>query len=267
MQPSRAIEQQHCSPMEIDAACVRMWESRMRGRLTTGTDDSGGGLRTFQDLVRVVHGMLHEHHGTPHLGNWQDPTDEFVYIILSRKTPEKACVRAFEVLQAAGDWGAVATLSVRKVARLIHGCGLEHKKAVAILAGLKCVTERFGEPDLSLAKGLPDDELFALLTGLPEVGPKSARCVMLYSFRRTTFPVDAHVGRILARLGCMQLVGIDLAPMGHKARQRALEDAIPPDLRYGLHVNLVAHGREVCGAHKPDCERCTLQPHCDHGRA
>ena len=41
----------------------------------------------------------------------------------------------------------------------------------------------------------------AFLCTLPEIGPKSAACVMMCSLDRPAFPVDAHVGRVLERLG------------------------------------------------------------------
>ncbi|MBI2570485.1 MAG: hypothetical protein HYV63_26080 [Candidatus Schekmanbacteria bacterium] len=212
-------------------------------------------------------GRLHEAHRTPHLGNYLDPTDEFVFIVLSRKTAERAYVPAFTSLKQVGSWQRVLDLGERRIESLIYGCGLEGKKATAIVGGLRAIVERFGATDFSRASDLADNELFAFLAGLPEVGPKSARCVMLYSFGRLTFPVDAHVGRVLARLGCMEQIGMNLAPMGHKERQRALEHTIPPDLRHGLHVNLVAHGRAICKATTPACDACILESGCAYARA
>jgi endonuclease III len=154
-----------------------------------------------------------------------------------------------------------------RIEQVIRGGGLEAKKARAISAGLKAIADRFGRADLTLARDLEDEELFAFLSALPEVGPKSSRCVMLYSFGRAVFPVDAHVGRVLARLGCMLKIGIDLGPMGHKERQKALVKTVPPDLRYGLHVNLIAHGRTICGARRPLCDLCVLAPRCAYAQA
>ncbi len=219
-------------------------------------------VRHIEERLRRVATRAKDAYGTPHLGNWSDPTDELVFIVLSRKTPERAYVPAFAALKHLGTWEEVLRLGERSVERAIHGGGLEGKKARSIASGLRAVVERFGEADLSLAANLTDEELFTFLLSLPEVGPKSARCVMLYSFGRPTFPVDAHVGRVLARLGGLLDLGIDLTPMDHKARQRALRDAIPPDLRYGLHVNLLTHGREVCGARRPLCDSCVLASEC-----
>lgn len=224
-------------------------------------------LSALEGSLRWIAQRLHEIHGTPHLGNLADPTSELVFIILSRKTPERAYLPAFNALKELGSWDSILELDGRSIEEVIRGGGLEAKKARAIRAGLQAIARRFGEADLTLARDLHEDELFAFLSKLPEVGPKSSRCVMLYSFGRAVFPVDAHVGRVLARLGCMLKIGVNLVPMGHKEKQKALEKAIPPDLRYGLHVNIIAHGRTICRAPRPLCEFCVLAPRCAYAQA
>lgn len=223
-------------------------------------------VAVLEERLRWASRRLRALHGTPHLGNFANPTDEFVYIVLSRKTPERAYASAFTSLKRVGDWGRVLALGEQDLEATIRGGGLERKKARAIVGGLRAVEARFGTADLSRARRLVDEELVAFLSALPEVGPKSARCVMLYSFGRAVFPVDAHVGRVLARLGYMREIGVELLPMGHKERQRALEKTVPPDLRYGLHVNLIAHGRTICKALSPACQECFLVSRCAYAQ-
>lgn len=211
--------------------------------------------------------MLHTTYGTPHLGNLADPTDELVYIILSRKTRESAYRAVFAQLRARGTWEQIADLSEVELARVLRGGGLEAKKARALRSALGSLRDRFGVVSLEGARGLGDDELFELLCGLPEVGPKSARCIMMYSFGRTTFAVDTHVGRVLARLGTTAPLTGDLTSHDHKRRQQLLADAIPPDLRFSLHVNLIVHGRTVCRAIAPQCDSCVLLHRCGYGQA
>ena len=31
---------------------------------------------------------------------------------------------------------------------------------------------------------------------------------------------------------------------------------------YEAHVNLITHGREICHARNPECDRCPLAPRC-----
>ena len=94
------------------------------------------------------------------------------------------------------------------------------------------------------------------LTSLPGVARKTALCVMLYALDRDVLPVDTHVWRVAQRLG--------IAPAGgwSEGRGRALEAAIPRELRGSLHVTMIAHGRRVCRARAPICESCTLADLC-----
>jgi len=255
----------HARAPQVASEAIECWRTTMIDALRSGGMSGPKARRSLaglEDDLRWIAARLHDDHGSPHLENFSDPTDEFIFIVLSRKTAERAYTRAFKSLKQSGSWQQVLDLGERRIEAAIYGCGLESKKAHAIVAGLQTIVDRFGAADLSRADNLADDDLFAFLSALPEVGPKSSRCVMLYSFGRAAFPVDAHVGRVLARVGCMRVIGLELLPMGHKERQRILERPIPPDLRFGLHVNLVAHGRSICKATSPACHECVLALRC-----
>jgi endonuclease III len=248
----------HSSAPPVDRNHVRRWR-----RISARTNRLAG---ETERALRALATELHALHGTPHLGNLRDPTDEYAYIILSRKTRESAYQQAFGALKKLGGWSEIAEMSETRIAAAIHGCGLECKKAHALLAGLRAARARFGAPNFKEAASLDDQSLFDFLRDLPEVGPKSALCIMLYSFGRPTFPVDAHVGRVLARLGVLDHALPGLTQMNHKQRQAALVEAIPPDLRYGLHVNLVAHGRSFCRSASPRCADCPVASRCSHAQ-
>jgi endonuclease III len=248
---------------------VAEWRSQQTAaRELRGTQRSSANnqVTLTQRALRSLNAELHRLYGTPHLGNLSDPTGEFVYIMLARKTPERAYQSAFRAIKASGNWEHVAGLSQPELSSVIRGCGLETKKARAILKGLSRINARFGAFDLRRAAPLSDTALLEFLSSLPEVGPKSALCIMLYAFRRPVFPVDAHVGRVLARLGILDSSVPGLRAMDHKRRQRALACAVPPDLRYGLHVNLLVHGRTICRALNPRCADCSLLGRCIYGQ-
>jgi endonuclease III len=249
----------------VNPRVITEWRSNVASAYGPHSGDDGEAsvaIRYLESTLREIAARLHEKYGTPHLGNLADPTDEFAYIVLSRKTAERAYRASFRSLKNLGPWSVIQSLDHDVIERAIQGGGLERKKTAAIIDGLAAIRERFGAPDLSRAAGNCDDELFDFIVSLPEIGPKSALCIMLYSFQRAVFPVDAHVGRVLARTEVMGAVGVDLAPMGHKKRQRELRDLVPPDLRFGLHVNLVAHGRMSCKAVNPCCSDCIIRDLC-----
>ena len=260
--------QVHARAPKVCRGDVAAWRSRAYARFTKPGARSAfrPAATSYERSLRALDACLANTYGTPHLGNFADASDEFVYIVLSRKTVERAYQEAFQKLRDLGPWDTVAGLPESTIARRIRGGGLERKKARAIKAGFKLIAQTLGTHDLAAARSLSSERLFALLSSLPEVGPKSALCVMLYSFGRPTFPVDAHVGRVLARLGILGPIAPNLSAMNHKQRQRELEDAIPPDLRYRLHVNLIAHGRALCTARRPLCATCPIRHLCVRGQ-
>ncbi len=222
------------------------------------------GISFMREIARMVAVL----HGTPRLGNKTDPVDELVYIILSRKTREAAYQAAYESLKSRFPrWEDVLRARRQDVEKLLAPSGLGGKKLLSITGALAKIRERFGSCTLEPLREWDDAVTEAFLCSLPEIHRKSAYCIMMYSLGRSVFPVDAHVGRVLSRLAPYREMGLDLSGKDHKQLQSALADLVPPNLRYGLHVNLLAHGREVCKAPRPLCERCDLRGFCGTYRA
>jgi DNA (cytosine-5)-methyltransferase 1 len=257
---------------------VSSWRRRMLERIRTGqpplplsgkldaeqvSDRLDEGISYLREVARIL-AILY---GSPNLGNKADPTDEMVYILLARHTREGAYQQAFEDLKRRfPSWDDLLDAPREEVARLVYSGGLSAKKTDALYAALGKLRETFGSCTLEPARDWPDEQLESFLCALPEVQRKSAYCIMLYSFGRAVFPADTHVGRVLSRLGLYREVGLNLQGLDHKKLQRVLADLIPPPLRYSLHVNLVEHGRAICRAPKPLCERCELRPFCRYFR-
>jgi endonuclease-3 len=102
---------------------------------------------------------------------------------------------------------------------------------------------------------MSDSDIETFLTSLPGVGLKVAKCVMMYTLGRRVLPVDIHVHRIAKRIGFQTKKRPDTS-------QQLIEEAVPPELRYGFHVNAIAHGRAVCLSQKPRCELCVVARWC-----
>ena len=124
-----------------------------------------------------------------------------------------------------------------------------------LLAEVRRVT---GGLSLGLLSTMSDPEAERLLTRLPGLSWKGARCVLLYSLRREVFPVDVNAFRILRRAGVLSQSAV--------YRRRSLHDAIqatvPPRRRRILHVNLVVHGQRACLPRAPQCPRCPVTSTC-----
>jgi len=264
--------------VRVFPADVAAWRRRLIERIRTGEppipltapvapeavgDRLDEGISYLREVARIL-ALLY---GTPDLGNKSDPTDEMVYIILSRKTPEKAYQETFTALKARFPrWDDLLESPRAEVEKLVSSGGLAGKKATSLFGSLKIIRDTFGSCSLEPAREWPDERLEEFLCSLPEIERKSAYCIMMYSFGREVFPADTHVGRVLSRLGPYRELGLNLQGLDHKTLQRVLADLIPPPLRYSLHVNLIEHGRDICRAPKPLCDSCELRPFCRYYR-
>ena len=116
---------------------------------------------------------------------------------------------------------------------------------------------------VGLARKLADDyggevpsDAAALMT-LPGVGRKTANVVEAEAFGQATIAVDTHVFRVAHRLG---LVGrSDNTPL--KVERQLVKNIAEGD-RPRAHHWLLLHGRYVCTARRPHCERCFLAQLC-----
>lgn len=210
-----------------------------------------------EGIVRDVDARLRDTYGLSRLGNKDDPLDELIFIILSGKTSEAAYMSAFDALRGSyGSWQDVAKVDIMDIESVIRPAGLANKKAGAIKGLLVAIEECVGCIDLSSLRDMDDASAYGFLRGLPGVGPKTARCVLAYSLGRPAFAVDAHVSRIVRRLGWS---------CHHRLTERVqdvLQDSVPVDIRLSLHVNLVVHGRSTCTERQPHCTACVLADLC-----
>lgn len=221
------------------------------------------GVADLREITRALELL----HGTPDLGNKRDPLDELVYIVLSRKTREDAYQSTYDELKERfPSWEDLVRAPPRDVEAIVQRGGLGKKKTSSLLGAIQRLVDRFGACTLRPAAKWSDEELEEFLTGLPEISRKSAYCIMMYSMGRSVFPVDTHVGRVLQRVGIYKDAGFSLDDLDHKQLQSTLADAIPPNLRRSLHINLVVHGRDVCKAVAPACNRCELRRFCSYYR-
>jgi endonuclease-3 len=189
-----------------------------------------------------------------------DPLDELVMTVLSQHTSDVNTARAFASLKARYPrWDDVVNARPKHVADVIRSGGLADQKAPRIQAILREIEGREGSLTLARLESLPDEEVEDYLCSLPGVGPKTAACVLVFSMGRDAFPIDTHVHRVTKRLGW-----IPANATADKAHS-LLKDAVPPEIRYELHVQLIAHGRTICKARMPLCSECPLFDVCEAG--
>ncbi len=210
-----------------------------------------------RDIEAVCH-ALERVYGNPSHGNKSDPLDELVYIILSTRTRDASYRRRYDELKAAfPSWDAVSPRDQARIEAILQPGGLAMLKAAVIVEILNVLRDRFGSTTLEPLRCMPDADVEQLLVSLPGVSTKVAKCVMMYSMDRQVLPVDVHVHRVAARLG----FSVKRRP---DTSQELIEGAVPRQLRYGFHINAVAHGRAVCLSRAPRCEMCCISQWCDY---
>jgi len=97
------------------------------------------------------------------------------------------------------------------------------------------------------------------LQALPGVGRKTANVVLNVAFGEATMAVDTHIFRVANRTG--------LAPGRNPLQvEEGLLRRIPAAYLVDAHHWLILHGRYVCQARQPQCDRCTVRAGCDMGR-
>ncbi len=95
------------------------------------------------------------------------------------------------------------------------------------------------------------------LEALAGVGRKTANVILNSAFGEATIAVDTHVFRVGNRTG--------LAPGNTPLEvERALMQRVPAAYLDNAHHWLILHGRYVCLARQPQCQRCAVRLFCDY---
>jgi endonuclease III len=211
--------------------------------------------------LRQLGNLLHHAYAAPErdLGNKADPLDEAIYITLTLQTDLARAALSWRRLKAAFPrWDAAETARAAQIATVIRDGGLQHQKARSIKRLLAHVRRFANELSLRRLRDMSDADAERVLVSLPGFSWKTARCVMLYSLNRDTFPVDSNTFRILKRVGI-------LAPSAVYRRRSlhdALQKAVSPTERRAFHVNLVVHGQRTCLPRAPRCDDCIARGCC-----
>lgn len=214
-----------------------------------------------RELIRRVVENLDGEYGAKRNRPNRKPLDTLVGIILSQQNSSASSRACFaELKRRFPTWEDVLAAPVGSVEDAIRRGGLARIKATRIQAVLRNLLERHGSLELAGLSKMPPDAAVAELVRLPGVGPKTARCVLLFALGVDVFPMDVHIFRIAERLGL-------IAPKTPDERAHRIVGAlIPVGRRYSAHVNMVEHGRTTCRPTAPKCDACCLLEYCAFGQ-
>ena len=141
-------------------------------------------------------------------------------------------------------------LGLDRVTELIRTIGLFRTKARHLLQTCQILVD---EHDGQVPRSRDD------LQALPGVGRKTANVVLNVAFGEPTIAVDTHIFRVSNRTG--------LAPGRNPLQvEEGLLRRVPAQYLVDAHHWLILHGRYVCQARQPQCDRCAVRAWCDLGK-
>ena len=95
------------------------------------------------------------------------------------------------------------------------------------------------------------------LQTLKGVGRKTANVVYAVAFGGQAIAVDTHVFRVSNRLGIVNASNV-------LDTEKQLMQAIPPEQWADSHHYILLHGRYVCKAQRPACDKCSVSSLCKY---
>jgi endonuclease III len=175
------------------------------------------------------------------------PFTLLVAVVLSAQATDASVNKATPALFAAADTPAkMVALGEARLRDLIKTIGLFRTKAKNLIALSRQLIERHGAEVPRTREALE---------ALPGVGRKTANVVLNIAFGEPTIAVDTHIFRIGNRTG----LAIGKTPLEVESK---LEQVVPAPYKRHAHHWLILHGRYVCMARKPQCEKCLIADLC-----
>jgi endonuclease-3 len=182
--------------------------------------------------------------------HYSNPFELLVAVILSAQcTDKRVNIIAPPLLAKYPDAGSMAKAEPEEIFEFIKSCTYPNNKAKHLSGMSRTLMTEFG----GIIPSEPE-----LLQHLPGVGRKSANVVASVVFNKAVLAVDTHVFRVAHRIGLVKNAKTPLSV------ELQLTRHIPSELLHEAHHWLILHGRYVCKARNPLCEKCGLSDFCDY---
>lgn len=182
--------------------------------------------------------------------NFENPYQLIVAVILSAQCTDKRVNMTTPALfERYPDAEALSKAAVEDIYELIKSISYPNNKSKNLLGMAKVLMSDFN--------GVVPDDVDKLQT-LPGVGRKTANVVASVAFNKPAMAVDTHVFRVSARIGLTKNAKNPLET------EKQLVKHIPEPVIPKAHHWLILHGRYVCKARKPECEKCGINTICEY---
>lgn len=178
---------------------------------------------------------------------FEDKFQLLVTVVLSAQTTDKSVNKISPLLF--GKYPDAATMAMAMqtdLEQILKSIGMYRTKSKNVIALSKMLTEEYSGK-------VPDD--YDELIKLPGVGRKTANVVLSVGFGEPRIAVDTHVFRLSNRIGITSEKDV-------LKTELALMKAIPKASWVMMHHALIWHGRRVCSARNPACDKCGISSVC-----
>lgn len=194
----------------------------------------------FSEHMPVAESELH----------WRTPFELAVAVILSAQcTDKRVNIITPNIFALYPTAELMAEATVEDLFDLIKSCSYPNNKAKHLK----------GMADLLISDyegKIPQD--IEEMQKLPGVGRKTANVIGSVAFDIPAMPVDTHVFRVSQRIG---LVNNAKTPL---ECEKQLVAMLPRDILGKAHHWIILHGRYICMARKPQCEKCGCRHFCKY---
>ncbi|NBV06522.1 MAG: endonuclease III [Proteobacteria bacterium] len=179
--------------------------------------------------------------------NYSNNYTLLVAVVLSAQSTDVGVNKATKALFKIADTPEkMLKLGEKNLKKHINTIGLFNGKAANIIKLSRDLVDKFNSE-------VPSN--FESLKSLAGVGQKTANVVLNCAFGNKTIAVDTHVFRVANRIGFVS----ETTP---EKTEISLLKKIPEKWQTHAHHWMILHGRYVCKARKPECEKCNIKKLC-----
>jgi len=180
--------------------------------------------------------------------HYSNPYELLVAVILSAQcTDKRVNIVTKDLFERFPTANELAAADVEEVFEYIRSISYPNNKAKHLVGMANILVTKF--------KNIVPSDIDELQT-MPGVGRKTANVIASVIYNKPTMAVDTHVFRVANR------IGLTINAKTPLAAEKQLIKHLPEEVIPIAHHWLILHGRYVCVARKPKCEKCALTNFC-----
>jgi len=181
---------------------------------------------------------------------YTNPYEFIVAVILSAQcTDKRVNLITSGFFDRFPDVFSLASAEQDQIFKLIKSCSYPNNKARHLHGMARMLVGRF--------EGIVPDNMEELRQ-LPGVGRKKANVILSVAYQKPAMAVDTHVFRVAAR------IGLTSGAKNPYQTEMQLIQYIPEEKIPLAHHWLILHGRYVCTARNPGCNKCEISHLCSY---